>query len=56
MTGGTGLLDSPVHTNNSSLEPGLVPTVAGDGQIRANLDYRSYHLNIRDGHVSSRAS
>jgi hypothetical protein len=56
MTGGTGLLDSPVHMNNISLEPGLVANVAGDGRIRANLDYRSYHLNIRDGHVSSRAS
>jgi hypothetical protein len=49
-------LDSPVHMTVSFLEPGLVPYIAGDDQLRAILDYRSYRLNIRDGHVSSRAS
>jgi hypothetical protein len=42
--------------NLGSLEPGLIPYVAGDERLREILDYRSYRLHNRDGHVSSRAS
>jgi hypothetical protein len=56
ITGEAGLLDPAMHMELSYLEPGLVPYVAGDDRLRAILDYRSYRLNIRDGHVSSRAS
>jgi hypothetical protein len=31
------------------------PYITGDDRLRAILDYRSYRLNTRDGHVSSRA-
>jgi hypothetical protein len=55
-TGKAGLLDPAMHMELGSLEPGLVPYVTGDDRLRAILDYRSYRLNIRDGHVSSRAS
>jgi hypothetical protein len=56
LTGGARLLDTAVHVNLGSLEPGLMPYVAGDDRFREILDYRSYRLNNRDGHVSSRAS
>jgi hypothetical protein len=56
MTNGTGLLDSLVHMNVGYLEHCLLPFVSGYDQLRAILDNRSYRLNIRDGHVSSRAT
>jgi hypothetical protein len=56
LTGGAALLDTAVHMNFGSLEPGLIPYVAGDDRIREIIDYRSYRLNNCDGHASSRAS
>jgi hypothetical protein len=47
-TGDAGLLESAMHMELGSLEPGLVPYVAGDDRLRAILDYRSYRLNIRE--------
>jgi hypothetical protein len=55
MTGEAGLLDPEMHMELGSLEPGLEPYITGDDRLRAILDYRSYRLNTRDGHVSSRA-
>jgi hypothetical protein len=49
-------LDTAVHMNLGSLEPGLIPFVEGGDRLREILYYRSYRLNNRDGHVSSRAS